>query len=81
MPMTNYFTPNDLIRFIYHEMTPAEEAQIRMQLAADAELAAELHRLTDVVSMLDDAELQPSETSVNLILEYSREQIEEESHA
>jgi len=81
MPMTNYFTPNDLIRFIYHEMTPAEEAQIRMQLAADAKLAAELHRLTDVVSMLDDAELQPSETSVNLILEYSREQIEEESHA
>ncbi|MFI5135049.1 MAG: hypothetical protein ACHQD9_04265 [Chitinophagales bacterium] len=79
--MRNYFTPNDLIRFIYHEMTPAEEAQMRMQLAEDAKLAAELHRFTDVVTMLDETELQPSETSVNLILDYSREQVEEESHA
>jgi len=81
MPMRNHFTPNDLIRFIYRETSSEEDAQIRLQLAEDSELAVEFNRLIETVNMLDEFKLEPSETSVNLILEYSQEQIEETSHA
>jgi hypothetical protein len=79
--MRNHFTPNDLIRFIYRETSSKEDAQIRLQLAEDSELAVEFHRLIETVNMLDELKLEPSETSINLILEYSQEQIEEASHA
>jgi len=79
--MRNHFTPNDLIRFIYRETSSEEDAQIRLQLAEDSELAVEFNRLIETVNMLDEFKLEPSETSVNLILEYSQEQIEETSHA
>ena len=81
MPMRNHFTPNDLIRFIYRETSSEEDAQIRLQLAEDSELAVEFHRLIETVTMLDELKLEPSETSVHLILDYSQEQIEEASHA
>ena len=81
MPMTNHFTPNDLIRFIYRETSALEDAQIKLQLAEDSELAVEFSRLLEMVIAMDEVKLEPSETSVNLILEYSREQVEEVSHA
>ena len=81
MPMTNHFTPNDLIRFIYRETSALEDAQIKLQLAEDSELAVEFSRLLEMVTAMDEVKLEPSETSVNLILEYSREQVEEVSHA
>ena len=79
--MRNHFTPNDLIRFIYRETSSEEDMKIRLHLAEDAEFAIEFHRLIDMVTTLDQVSLEPSETSVNLILDYSREKIEEASHA
>ena len=81
MPMRNHFTPNDLVRFVYRETSAEEDAQIRLQLAEDSELAVEFHRLIEMVTAMDEVKLEPSETSVNLILDYSREHIEEASHA
>ena len=80
MPMRNHFTPNDLLRFVYRETSAEEDAQIRLQLAEDAELAVEFHRLIEMVTTMDAVKLEPSETSVNLILDYSRTQVEEATH-
>ena len=79
--MRNHFTPNDLIRFIYRETSSEEDIKIKLQLAEDAEFAVEFQGLIEMVTTLDQIALEPSETSVNLILERSREQIEETSHA
>ena len=79
--MAKPFTPEDLIRFIYQETSPDEEAGLKAQLTADPGFLSQYQHLLEAILMLDAFKMDPSETSVNLILEFSREQIEEASHA
>ncbi len=71
-PMKNAFTPNDLVRFIYHEVTAAEETLIKQHIAENREVSEEFLLLMDAVKQLE-VNLEPSESSMNIILAYSRE--------
>jgi len=81
LPMKDSFTTNDLIRFIYREVSPEEEMRIKNFIAEYPEAAEEFHLLMGSVMELDSISLEPSESSVNIILDYSREYTPEESHA
>ena len=80
MPMTNNFTPNDLIRFIYRETTPEEDTGIKQWILEDAAASNIFHQLVESKHSLDIEEMEPSETSVNIILDFSKERTHEESH-
>ena len=71
--MKQTFTPNDLIRFIYRELSPEEEGRIKNFIAEDPETAQELHLLMESVMELDSISMDPSESSVNTVLSYSQE--------
>jgi hypothetical protein len=79
--MKQTFTPLELIRFIYQELGPEEEARIKKYIAENPEAAEELHHLMESVRELDAVSVEPSESSVNIILNFSREYAPEESHA
>ena len=79
--MKQTFTPNDLIRFIYRELSPEEEGRIKNFIAENPGTAQELHLLMESVMELDMVSEEPSETSIRLILEQSREEFAEELHA
>ena len=74
-------THNDLLRFIYRETTLDEELAIKTQIAENPALAEEFRMMMETVNELDSISLEPSETSINIILDASREMVEEESHA
>ena len=74
-------THNDLLRFIYRETTLDEELAIKNQIAENPALAEEFRMMMATVNELDSVSLEPSETSINIILDASREMVEEESHA
>lgn len=79
--MTHNFTPNDLIRFIYRETTSAEDVNIRQWLTDDSAAFDMFQKMSDSVSSLDFKAMEPSETSVNILLEFSKLSAHEESHA
>ena len=79
--MKDAFTTNDLLRFIYREVSPDEEIRIKNFIAENPEVAEDFHLLMGSVLELDNVSLEPSESSVNIILDYSREHTPEESHA
>ena len=81
LPMKDAFTTNDLIRFIYREVSPDEEMRIKNFIAENPEAAEDFRLLMRSVLELDSVSLEPSESSVNIILDYSREHTPEESHA
>ncbi|MCS6916659.1 MAG: hypothetical protein RMK52_06160 [Chitinophagales bacterium] len=67
------FTPNDLIRFLFHEM-PSEEAHaFRQWLQEHPARQEELNRLQQTIEELRQVPDGPSETSVQLVLAYSRQ--------
>lgn len=81
MPMTHNFTPNDLIRFIYRETNPEEDLNIKQWILEDAAASNMFQQLVDSSHFLDIEEMEPSETSVNIILDFSKENAPQESHA
>ena len=81
MPMTHNFTPNDLIRFIYRETNPEEDFNIKQWILEDAAASNLFQQLVDSSQALDIEEMEPSETSVSIILDFSKETAHQESHA
>lgn len=78
--MKQTITPDDLVRFIYREVSSEEEMRIKQFIAENPEAAEELRLLMQSFTELESVSLEPSESSVNIILDYSREFAPEESH-
>ena len=69
--MRKTYTPNDLIRFIYHETSTQEEQGIVEQLMNDTALMQEYRELVKTVTALDETPAEPHPTSISIIMEYS----------
>jgi hypothetical protein len=66
--MTKPFTPNDLIRYIYQEMSEGENEKLVQALREDDSLMQEYLKLLSMIDQLDEFILHPSEKVVNGIL-------------
>ena len=69
--MADSYTQDDLILFIYNELTEKENFSIRMALETDPELYITYHQLLQVIGNLDTLNFEPDPSSVELVLEHS----------
>ena len=70
--MIKTFTQTDLIRYLYRETTEEETSKIDRALLRDGNLRALFNEVSAALKDLDEAVLQPSESTVLNILSYSR---------
>ena len=61
--------------------TSVEDANIRQWLTDDSAAFSVFQEMSDTVRSLDMKEKEPSETSINILLEFSKLSAHEESHA
>jgi hypothetical protein len=66
--MTKPFTPNDLLRYIYQEMSEGENEKLVQALRRDGSLMQEYVEMLSTIEQLDDLILEPSEKVVKGIL-------------
>ncbi|WP_291777356.1 hypothetical protein [Cecembia sp.] len=66
--MTKPFTPNDLVRYIYQEMSEGENEKLVQALREDGTLMQEYLELLSTIDQLDQLILQPSEKVVKGII-------------
>jgi hypothetical protein len=66
--MTKPFTPNDLLRYIYQEMSEGENEKLVQALRKDGSLMQEYVEMLSTIEQLDDLILEPSEKVVKGIL-------------
>ena len=78
--MKQIFTPDDLVRFIYKETTPEENLAIKKAILDDMELAITYQAMLTAHEQLDCISMEPDPSSINLILQYSRDSVRQESH-
>jgi anti-sigma factor RsiW len=69
--MKQQFTTNDLLRYLYDEVSYLERIAIDKALKSDAALAESLAALEEGQDTLNEVELEPSEFSIQAILNYS----------
>lgn len=70
--MTKTFTENDLVRFLYDELTKNEKQALEQALLTDNDLQNQLEQLRAVMGDLNNVQYTPSKHSVNKILDYSK---------
>ncbi len=72
--MIQIFTPNDLIRYIYHEMSEEESNKMAVALLFDDELMDSYHKLrtTKQVVEAENLSFEPPRRAVDNILNYSK---------
>lgn len=68
LPMTKSFTPNDLLRYIYQEMSEGENELVVQALHYDDVLMQEYLDLLSTLDQLNQLVLTPSEKVVKGIL-------------
>jgi hypothetical protein len=66
--MIKPFTPNDLIRYIYQEMSEEENERLVQALREDDTLMREYLEMLSTIDQLDQLILEPSEKVVKSIL-------------
>jgi hypothetical protein len=69
--MQTKFTEDDLILYIYNELSGEKKFAVKLALEQDAELYTTYNRLLQVVNGLDTLSLDPDPTSVEIIIEHS----------
>lgn len=65
--MIKPFTPNDLIRYIYQEMTEVEQDLLVQALHSDESLMQEYLEMLSTLDQLEQIQLSPSEKVVKAI--------------
>lgn len=65
--MIKLFTPNDLIRYIYQEMTEGEQDLLVQALHSDESLMQEYVEMLSTLDQLEQIQLSPSEKVVKAI--------------
>ncbi len=65
--MIKPFTPNDLVRYIYQEMTEVEQELLVQALHSDDSLMQEYVEMLSTIEQMDQIQLQPSEKVVQAI--------------
>jgi len=65
--MIKPFTPNDLLRYIYQEMSEVEQELLMQALHSDDSLMQEYVEMLSTIEQMDQIQLQPSEKVVQAI--------------
>lgn len=65
------FTETDVLRYLYGETDPMESKAIREELKKNTVLKSYYERMMETKNELEKFEMDPDDTSVNIILEYS----------
>jgi hypothetical protein len=78
--MTSYFTPEELVQYLYNEATPEKRAQIDAALQRDWSLREKLEVLKSSSNALNRELVSPRAESVLKVLNYARETMPETVH-
>lgn len=70
--MDSNFTQNNLIRYVYNEMSLNEQKEFKLRLMSDTDLKHQYLELLQLKSKIDEVSIEPNQTSVDLILEHSK---------
>lgn len=69
----NHFTTEDMIRFLYNEMSPEETRLVNEALASDWILKEKFEMLKASKNDLDKIHFAPRTSSINSIMQYAEQ--------
>ncbi|GDX51753.1 hypothetical protein LBMAG27_08000 [Bacteroidota bacterium] len=75
------FTTDDLVRFVYNETTADESSAIKKAILENLDLAKTYQGMLTAKEELEQGKLNPSDSSIDIIMQYSRSTVKSTSHS
>ncbi len=75
------FTTDDLVRFVYNETTADESSAIKKAILENLDLAKTYQGMLTAKEELEQGKLNPSDSSIEIIMQYSRSTVKSTSHS
>jgi hypothetical protein len=75
--MRRTFTEDDVLLFIYNELSAEDRQSLKEELRANPVLMKYYQDTVKITGELDKISLEPDPTTVNILLEYSQNHLEE----
>lgn len=69
--MTKIYTTDFILKYLYNELSAEEAISFEIDMHHDTRLFKKVNELQKSIKALNEISLDPSQTSVDLILEYS----------
>jgi hypothetical protein len=79
--MKQTFTPNHLLLAAYGELPSDTRQQVFARIECNEQIAEEFQAIVDMQEILDGFKMKPSQTSINIILQHSRNTAMEDAMA
>ncbi|MFY8019784.1 MAG: anti-sigma factor family protein [Bacteroidia bacterium] len=70
--MSENYSENQLLLYIYDEMDAEEKSAMEKELQVNPQLQKRLLEFKQNIKMLDELESEPSQSSIDIILEHAR---------
>lgn len=75
------FTTDDLVRFVYNETTADESSAIKKAILENLDLAKTYQGMLTAKEELEQGKLNPSDSKIDIIMQYSRSTVKSTSHS
>jgi len=72
MLMLQIYTENELLLYFYGELSQEDSESIESELAVNKNLQTKLDNLKSAIGLIAQLEEEPSKTSIDLVMEYSK---------
>ncbi len=72
MLMLQIYTENELLLYYYGELSQEDSLAIERELAVNKDLQTKLNNLKSAIGLITQLEEEPSKTSIDLVMEYSK---------
>ncbi len=72
MLMPKIYTENHLLLYLYNELSDEEVVELNAELAKNPVLFQQYQQLKSGINALNKLSVEPSQTSVDLIMEYAQ---------
>jgi len=71
------FTPEDLLRYLYNETSPAQAAEIKAALESDWSLREKFEVITSAQKRLEALKMSPSQQTIDNIMSHAEKAVAE----
>ena len=71
------FTPEDLLRYLYNETSPAQAAEIKAALESDWSLREKFEVINSAQKKLETLKMSPSQQTLDSIMNYAEKAVAE----
>lgn len=79
--MVKFYTTKQILQYLYKELNEKEKSEFEAEMLCNKSLANKVNRFKSALNQIEQLSAEPSQTSIDIVLEYSMKQAKQKEFA